>query len=205
HERSVPVAALLDVRRRVQRRDGEEPMPAPRITHGHRIVEIGEAAEDAELIRQRLLDPAFEVGRVEYISDLPNKAFERNTQAERDLSTKLQQMLLDAERQVVLQTPYLVISGTAREVFETLHERDPAPDVIVSTNSLASTDAFPVYALSHKYKRRYLRELGFRIFEYKPFPAEAPIDLLATGALQRAPLGDPEWQGERLRSFSESA
>jgi phosphatidylserine/phosphatidylglycerophosphate/cardiolipin synthase-like enzyme len=45
--------------------------------------------------------------------------------------------------------------------------------VWVSTNSLASTDAFPVYALSHKYKRLYLKELGFRIYEFKPFPESA--------------------------------
>jgi putative cardiolipin synthase len=60
---------------------------------------------------------------------------------------------------------------------------------VVSTNSLASTDAFYVYALSHKYKRRYLRDFGFRIHEFKPFPASAPIDLEATGALDGEVLG----------------
>jgi phosphatidylserine/phosphatidylglycerophosphate/cardiolipin synthase-like enzyme len=54
--------------------------------------------------------------------------------------------------------------------------------VIVSTNSLASTDSFITYALSYKYKRRYLRDFGFEIHESKPFPADAPIDLAATGA-----------------------
>ena len=48
---------------------------------------------------------------------------------------------------------------------------------------LAATDAFPVYAMSHKYKRLYLRELGFRIFEYKPYPTDAPINVAATGVL----------------------
>ncbi len=54
--------------------------------------------------------------------------------------------------------------------------------MIVSTNSLAATDAFIAYALSYKYKRRYLREFGFDIYEYKPFPLDAPIDIAATGA-----------------------
>ena len=44
--------------------------------------------------------------------------------------------------------------------------------IVVSTNSLAATDAFFVYALSYKYKKRYLR-FGFEIHELKPFPAEA--------------------------------
>jgi phosphatidylserine/phosphatidylglycerophosphate/cardiolipin synthase-like enzyme len=53
---------------------------------------------------------------------------------------------------------------------------------MVSTNSLAATDAFIVYALSHKYKRRYLREFGFHIYEFKPFPETAPVDLAAIAA-----------------------
>ena len=30
--------------------------------------------------------------------------------------------------------------------------------------------------------RRYLREFGFHIYEYKPFPQDAPVDLAATRA-----------------------
>ncbi|HEX5694369.1 MAG TPA: phospholipase D-like domain-containing protein, partial [Arenimonas sp.] len=71
----------------------------------------------------------------------------------------------------------------ARRLFREMHDRADPPEVIVSTNSLAATDAFPVYAMSHKYKRLYLRELGFQIFEYKPYPEDAPINLEATGAL----------------------
>src|SRR5690606_6645180 len=44
--------------------------------------------------------------------------------------------------------------------------------VRVSSNSLAATDAIPVYALSYKYKKRYLRELGFDIYEFMPHPAD---------------------------------
>ena len=78
-----------------------------------------------------------------------------------------------ARSQIVLQTPYLVLSRTARDVFGELHKTRPALHVLVSTNSLAATDAFYVYALSYKYKKRYLK-LGFEIHEFKPFPAEAP-------------------------------
>nr|MBP6797610.1 phospholipase D family protein [Luteimonas sp.] len=35
----------------------------------------------------------------------------------------------------------------------------------------------------YKYKRRYLRDFGFEIHEFKPFPEDAPIDLDATGAV----------------------
>src|SRR5690606_12080596 len=70
----------------------------------------------------------------------------------------------------------------AQRMFRIMHRREDPPRVIVSTNSLAATDSFITYALSYKYKRRYLRDFGFEIHEYKPFPANAPIDLAATGA-----------------------
>jgi phosphatidylserine/phosphatidylglycerophosphate/cardiolipin synthase-like enzyme len=92
-------------------------------------------------------------------------------------------IIAGAREDVLLQTPYLVMSRPARELFQDLQERDDPPTVRVSTNSLAATDAFPVYAMSHKYKRAYLRELGFRIHEYKPYPTDTPIDPASTGAL----------------------
>src|SRR5690606_19956411 len=91
-------------------------------------------------------------------------------------------LIESARDEVLMQTPYLVLSRPAQALFERLHERPDAPRVVVSTNSLAATDAFIAYALSYKYKRRYLRDFGFNIYEYKPFPEDAPIDLAATGA-----------------------
>jgi phosphatidylserine/phosphatidylglycerophosphate/cardiolipin synthase-like enzyme len=61
--------------------------------------------------------------------------------------------------------------------------------VIVSTNSLAATDAFYVYALSYKYKKRYLK-LGFEIHEFKPFPAVA-AELIANYADLGAEPAEP--------------
>ena len=184
HERSVPVAALRDVRRWVERAEGEvEPMAAPRLANAQRILDLSAQADNSALIGIRFGDDVFDVGEVEYVSDLPNKRFERNTEAKRELSERLQALFLRADERIVLQTPYLVFSRPAQKRFRELHAREHPPRVIVSTNSLASTDAFPVYALSHKYKRRYLREFGFTIHEYKPYPVSAPIDVATTGAM----------------------
>ena len=96
----------------------------------------------------------------------------------------------------MLQTPYLVLSKTARRVFRELHKTRPRLQVLVSTNSLAATDAFYVYALSYKYKKRYLK-LGFEIHEFKPFPAEA-AELIANYAA----LGDNDDQTDaRYRKY----
>jgi putative cardiolipin synthase len=199
HPRSVPIAGLRDVRRWIGEHPGEaEPLAAPRLTRAEQILDLSAQAENARLIERRFGPLARHVGRVDYISDLPNKAFERNTAAERDLTASLQAMLRRADQRIVLQTPYLVLSRNAQRLFRELQARPTPPVIIVSTNSLASTDAFPVYALSHKYKRRYLRDFGFRIHEFKPFPADIPLDLSSTGAVPQTP---EEFYSETRRMF----
>jgi phosphatidylserine/phosphatidylglycerophosphate/cardiolipin synthase-like enzyme len=116
------------------------------------------------------------VGDVEYFSDTPKKKGAAQTQGE-PVSGHILELLRSARHEIVLQTPYLVLSKTAQDVFRRQHKERPDLQILVSTNSLAATDAFFVYALSYKYKKRYLK-LGFEIHELKPFPAEAP-DLIA--------------------------
>src|SRR5690606_7881647 len=117
-----------------------------------------------------------------FFADLPDKHVGEQ-KAYEDASIAMRDLVDATRHELVLQTPYLVLSREARQLFRRMHRREQAPVVWVSTNSLAATDAFPVYAMSHKYKRLYLRELGFRIREYKPYPSDAPIDVAATGAL----------------------
>jgi phosphatidylserine/phosphatidylglycerophosphate/cardiolipin synthase-like enzyme len=92
------------------------------------------------------------------------------------------------------------MSDAAQDLFRTLHQRKPPPQVIVSTNSLAATDNAVVYSMSFKYKRRYLREFGFRIFEYKPFPEDAPVDYAAL--MPNGPLAMDEEESFRGPSGS---
>src|SRR3546814_4217522 len=116
------------------------------------------------------------------MSGLPAK-LRRSSEDEVAPSTSgLRELIASAQSVVLLQTPYLVLSPAAQDLFRELHDRDDPPRVLVSTNSLAATDAFITYALSYKYKRRYLRDFGFEIHEFKPFPGFAPIDPESTGA-----------------------
>jgi len=178
--RSVPVEQLSDVGARLL--DAGVPMlPAPVFERPQRAAAMRRDAGDAALVEQRLLAHAIPVGEVRYISDVPIKQ-RRAGRGKAWASDSLRGLIESAQREVLLQTPYLVLSKPAQQMFRKLHERADRPRVVVSTNSLAATDAFIAYALSYKYKRRYLREFGFDIYEYKPFPLDAPIDIAATGA-----------------------
>ena len=75
---------------------------------------------------------------------------------------------------MLIQSPYMVLSKRARDVFSELRERIPGIELVFSTNSLASTDADTVYANTHRHKKRYVSRLGFQMYEFKPFPLDAP-------------------------------
>jgi len=180
--RSVPVERLTDVGRWLLHK-GVPAVPHPSYTHQRRAEAMSRDADDAALVRERLVAPAIPVGAVQFFADLPQKHRRSAPRDELAASDSLRGLIESAQREVLLQTPYLVLSKPAQEMFRALRKRPSPPRVVVSTNSLAATDAFIVYALSHKYKRRYLREFGFNIYEYKPFPTDAPIDPTTTGAL----------------------
>lgn len=178
--RSVPAEHLDDVGGMLLK-SGVPPLPQVAFEQPERAEAMRRDADDADLVSDRLAGQALPVGEVRYISDTPEK-HRATAQSAAVASDSLRGLIESAQSEVLLQTPYLVLSKAAQDMFRQLRKRPNRPTVIVSTNSLAATDAFIAYALSYKYKRRYLREFGFNIFEYKPFPADAPIDIATTGA-----------------------
>ncbi|MET0328699.1 MAG: phospholipase D-like domain-containing protein [Luteimonas sp.] len=181
---STPVEQLGDVGRHLLR-DGVPEVSFQDYERPARVSAMSADAEDTTLVRTRLADMALEVGAIEFIGDLPAKHRRNREAAEAAIAAtpRLRELIESARDEVLLQTPYLVLSKPAEQMFADLHARPDAPQVTVSTNSLAATDSFITYALSYKYKRRHLRDFGFHIYEYKPFPEDAPIDLEVTGAV----------------------
>jgi len=182
-QRSRQVETLGDVGRRLLRA-GVPALRAPQYEQPQRAAAMQRDAGDMALVSAQLVAPALPVGRAVFIADLPQKhRLDRAVaRAAAPSSHILRGLIESAQREVLLQTPYLVLSQPAQQMFRDVQKKTPKPRVVISTNSLASTDSFITYALAHKYKRRYLRDFGFEIYEYKPYPASAPVDLLATGA-----------------------
>lgn len=182
-ERSRQAQALRDVSERLAN-NGSQPHPYldPGREKSPRVQAMQALSANGAAVWERLAPLTLEVGQVDFHADLPNKHV-GGQKAHEDASVAMRDLVESTRSELVLQTPYLVLSREARRLFRLMHRREDPPAVWISTNSLAATDAFPVYAMSHKYKRLYLRELGFRIREYKPYPAQSPIEVAATGAL----------------------
>lgn len=192
--RSVPAERLNDVGRALLR-EGVPAMPVPRYLRPERVEAASEDASDPEVIRERFVDEAFAVADVRYIADLPQKHRRERRADAAPAAPELEALIRGARTEVLLQTPYLVMSKQAQAMFRAMRQRQPPPQVVVSTNSLAATDNPVVYSMSFKYKRRYLREFGFRIHEYKPFPEDAPVDYAALMP-EGPPLASPGGVGD---------
>jgi phosphatidylserine/phosphatidylglycerophosphate/cardiolipin synthase-like enzyme len=177
--RSVPAERLNDVGRTLLR-EGVPILPPATFRRPERVQRVSAEANDMDFVTRSFVDTALPVASVRYVADLPRK--HRREQADAPLAgqhvtePQLDALIASAQKEVILQTPYLVLSKPAQALFRELRKRPQPPRVVVSSNSLAATDNPIVYALSYKYKRRNMRELGFNIFEYKPFPLDAPVD-----------------------------
>ncbi len=181
HPRAVPVERLGDVAQRiVAESKGAQPAPAEPLAELQRAARVLARADDGEWLAREFVAPALAVDRVEYFADRPDKRFEED-ESNKDLSARIAALLGEARERIVLQTPYLVLSREARKLLEAKREENPGLELVVSTNSLAATDAFYVYAVSQKYKRHFVRDLRMQIYEYRPFPGD---DAVAADAAQ---------------------
>ncbi len=107
-------------------------------------------------------------GRVDFISDQPGKNVTRVGLGGGGLTTAALAKLLEGARSdVLIQSPYLVLSDEAIALFSRVRARGVR--IRISTNSLASTDNLQAFS-GYRSQRGRLLKLGLEIHEYKPDP-----------------------------------
>ncbi len=132
---------------------------------------LSDRANDNGFIEHTFFADFVAVDAVEYFSDTHDKPFNKEARkVNKQLTDKFHDLFARTEHSLLIQTPYLVFSRKARQMFKKLRKDHPDLILRVSTNSLSSTDAFYVYAISLKHKRFYLRTLDMNIYEFKQRP-----------------------------------
>ena len=118
-------------------------------------------------------------GKVDFVSDRPGK---NENQFRLDgggqTASALGKLVQDARVRIVIQSPYLVLSDKAMELFRQVTARGVT--VRINTNSLASTDNLAAFS-GYRNQRDRLLKMGLQIYEYKPAP-EVQLKLM-----QRSP------------------
>ena len=106
--------------------------------------------------------------KAQFISDKPGKNNNQFSLAGGGESTSaLAKLIENAQKTILIQSPYLVLSDSAEHLFRAALKR--GVKIKVSTNSLASTDNLQAFS-GYQNQRDNLLEAGMEIFEYKPFP-----------------------------------
>jgi putative cardiolipin synthase len=104
-----------------------------------------------------------------FLSDTPGKNQSRFSLGGGGRTTAaLAGLLESARREVLIESPYLVLSAPALELFGRLRSRGVR--VRICTNSLASTDNLQAFS-GYRNQRSQLLGLGIEIHEYRPDPA----------------------------------
>ncbi|GAB4510552.1 MAG: phospholipase D family protein [Sulfuricaulis sp.] len=173
-ERSVPIEELRDVKKRIGQLsldDSIDKFIEARV--GPLFEEVDRNASDPATIAARFIRPLFAVnGRIAFYGDAPGKR-ESDEDAEISTTSKgIAAIVAEASRSLVIQTPYLIFRGEALRLMKDVRKKHPDFQAMAVTNSLASTDNLVVYSLAMKQRKRLVKGLKFRIFEFKPQPGD---------------------------------
>jgi putative cardiolipin synthase len=105
---------------------------------------------------------------VTFVSDRPGKNDQRiRLGGGGETTSALARLVGGARKEILIQSPYLVLSDEALALFREVTARGVS--VRISTNSLASTDNLPAFS-GYRNQRQQLLAMGLRIHEYKPDP-----------------------------------
>ncbi len=108
-------------------------------------------------------------GKVDFVHDIPGKNQNRIRLDGGGMTTEALAKLVEGARSsIVIQSPYLVLSDKAIDLFRKAVARGVR--VRINTNSLASTDNLQAYS-GYRNQRKKLLKMGLEIFEYRPDPA----------------------------------
>jgi phosphatidylserine/phosphatidylglycerophosphate/cardiolipin synthase-like enzyme len=133
---------------------------------------IEECEADYSCIEEKFIKKSFEINKVDFIADKPGKGEKLGEYKVSRSTYELFNLINQAERSVVMQSPYLVIGKKKTKFFKKLAREKPELEVFVSTNSLAAADHVHAYAFSFKNKKKYLKKFRWQIFELKPVPED---------------------------------
>lgn len=105
---------------------------------------------------------------VRFISDMPGKNTEKHSLGGGGLSTDaLAKLIIQAKETITIQSPYLVLSDEAMQLFANARKR--GVKIFISTNSLASTDNLQAFS-GYRRQRDKIIKMGVNVYEYQPFP-----------------------------------
>jgi phosphatidylserine/phosphatidylglycerophosphate/cardiolipin synthase-like enzyme len=124
-----------------------------------------------EATMRKLLSSVYSLKSVDYVADVPGKREGWQSAT----SAGIQDLLLRAKSEIVIQTPYMVFDKRIRDLFKKIKDKNPGIQIQISTGSLVSTNSeLLTYAAKLKQRKFTTNTLGVKVFELRPHPGEYP-------------------------------
>ena len=106
------------------------------------------------------------IDSLQFVSDTPGKNNETTSLGGGGKTTSaLIQLINEADKEIYIQSPYLIVSELGYFLFKTAVER--GVEIHILTNSLASTDNLEAFS-GYQRNRERLLAAGIHLYEYKP-------------------------------------
>jgi len=172
YKHSVAARELVDVKARIKKGGFTRYTTWDEFRFNGFFDELSQEANDSNLIKARFAERMLPAKRVEFICDKPGKNRHLGFAGDGIITDRLRKELMNAEQQLVMQTPYLVVDKSARKFFAKLKKKKPGLTIKVSSNSFGSTDNIMAYSANYKWRSLYIEDLDLHIYEYKPLPAD---------------------------------
>jgi putative cardiolipin synthase len=119
--------------------------------------------------------------KVDFIHDIPGKNNQDGLQGSGDSSRALAALVRGAQKEIIIQSPYLILSDKAKSLLQETIKR--GVKIIINTNSMASTDNLQAFS-GYRNQREELLKMGLQIFEFRP-DAESRGKLLTSPVIDK--------------------
>jgi phosphatidylserine/phosphatidylglycerophosphate/cardiolipin synthase-like enzyme len=132
-------------------------------------------ADSYSIVTERPAMELYTVDHVDFVADWPEKRIPLGKSDRWNSTRRVEELVTNAQYEIVMQTPYLIQDRKGFRDFKTLRKERPDLKIALSTNSLASTDMFFVYAMSFKQRQFYLETVQAQMYEFKPLPGDVHV------------------------------
>jgi phosphatidylserine/phosphatidylglycerophosphate/cardiolipin synthase-like enzyme len=169
---SVPSSNLIDVQNVIKNDQIPQIKTRKDYLIGDMFKKTEAQAADSEEVKSILTDKITPADKVTFLSDVPGKNRSGRLRGEGRITRIIAKTVSGTENELIIQSPYFILSKKAVKLFKKLSKKSPAVDIIVSSNSFGSTDNIAAYSANYRLRSTTIEKLGMMVYEFKPHPAE---------------------------------
>lgn len=182
YQLSIYAKDLVDVRQVIANKNYRVPHKGGNSSVESQFEVMSKNSLNYDHIQKVFIKQSFRVSDIQFIVDKPGKNQSSTLEGGGVVFDEFIGLIRRVKRSIVAQSPYLVLGRKLFSSIKELRKINPQLDILISTNSLSSTDNIYTYSYACKMRKKYIKDLLFRVFELKSFPVDYGLMMGYIGA-----------------------